>query len=561
MGRPLRIFFFSDWRIQPLELAEELIRSVAPVDVILYGGDDVARFAPSPGVPATLSVGGRTYFPESFIPLDEMADVLLALSEQMGQEPRAFWPGRALTLRQVFALYRDPSPANNWLSKFAQYARYGALGVIGNDCDPSDRALLRAPGVRDLHAEPTIIEGVGFLGVEGAIYDGSRNNIGFVLHSEEEAREHLWRSFRRLGTSSERLIIVSHTPPAGCRLDTGIRFGFDRLGSEALKDFVLEHQPALVLCGHCHSRGGKSALLGSTLVVNAASDDTNPRNARAALIELGASPTVTWIAPPRGLTGPNIGPKRAATLASFGITRLEEILEAPAAVRAAIQFGPVRTALLRAYVRAQAENAAVWLARPELPERLLFYDVETGLNIGGAFGQPQEPWMIAVSDGAEVKQWAVPEEDRKRRSAMYREFLAYVRAHPGYTLCSWSGSNFDERAVEAGIARWDRSSLPAWNAIPTLDLLRELRRYLALPVAGWSLKEVATWCGFAYTADLDGFEVGLLYEEYRAFGEPLPLEEIARYNVEDVRALALVAERLLRPLPVSLALGDLEGAV
>lgn len=422
MGRPLRIFFFSDWRIQSLELAEELIQSVAPVDVIVYGGDDVARFVPPPEVPATMTVAGRTYFPESFIPLDEMTDMLLALSEQTGQEPRAFWPGRELTLRQMFALYRDPSPANNWLCKFAQYARYGVLGVIGNDCNPADRAVLHAPGVRDLHDEPTVIEDVGFLGIEGAISKGSRNAIGFVLHAEKEVRKHLRKSLRRLGASPERLIIVSHTPPAGCRLDTGIRFGFDRLGSEALKDFVFEYQPALVLCGHCHSRGGKSALLGSTLVVNAASDDTNIRHARAALIELGEPPTVTWLAPPRGLTGPNIGPKRAATLASYGITRLEEILEAPV-VRAAIQFGPVRTDLLRTYVRAQAENTAVWLARPELPEQLLFYDVETGLS------QPQEPWMIAVFDGTDVKQWAVPEEDRKRRRAMYLEFLAYVHAH------------------------------------------------------------------------------------------------------------------------------------
>ncbi len=418
--------------------------------------------------------------------------------------------------------------------------------------------MLQAPGVRNLHAEPTLIEDVGFLGIEGAISNGSRNALGYVF-AEDEVREHLRMSLQRLEASPKRLVIVSHTPPAGCRLDTGIRFGFDRLGSEVFKDFILEYQPALVLCGHCHSRGGKSALLGSTLVINAASDDTNLRHARAALIELSESPIVTWLAPPHGLTIPNIGPKRAAFLALHGITRPEEILEAPAAVRTTIQFGPKRTEILRAHVRALAENAPVWLARPELPERLLFYDVETGLNVGGRFGSLQEPWMIAAFDGTEVKQWIVPEEDRKQRRTMYREFLAYVHAHPGYTLCSWSGSNFDERAVGAGIARWDRKRLSVWNAVSTLDLLRVLKRYLVLPVAGWSLKEVATWCGFAYTADLDGFEVGWHYEEYRAFGEPLPLEEIALYNVEDVRALALVAGRLLRSLPKSPAPGDLDG--
>lgn len=68
--------------------------------------------------------------------------------------------------------------------------------------------------------------------------------------------------------------------------------------------------------------------------------------------------------------------------------------------------------------------------------------------------------MTAVSDGTEVKQWAVSEEDWKQRRAPYREFVAYVRAHPEYTLCSWNGSNFDEREVETGMACWDRSRLP-----------------------------------------------------------------------------------------------------
>jgi Icc-related predicted phosphoesterase/uncharacterized protein YprB with RNaseH-like and TPR domain len=557
MDKALRILFFSDWRIQSLELAEALIQSVAPLDVIVYGGDDVARFAPPLEVPTMMTVAGRTYFPESFIPPDEIPELLLTLSERMGQEPRAFWPGRSLTLRQVFALYRDQSPANNWLSKLSQFARYGVLGVIGNDCNPGDRALLHTHGVRDLHIEPIVIGNVGFLGIEGAIYNGVHNHIGFVLHDEAEVRGHLDTLLQRLGAIPERLIIVSHTPPAGCRLDTGIRFGFERLGSKALKDFVLEYQPALVLCGHCHSRGGKSALLGSTLVVNAASDDTNPKGVHVVLIELDESPTLTWLTPPRGLVGPNIGPKRAATLATYGITRIEEILESPT-VRAAIQFGPVRTALLHAFVQAQTENAAVWLTHPELPEHLLFYDVETGLNIGGEFDQPQEPWMIAVTDGTEVKQWVVPQENRKQRRTMYREFLDYLLAHPEYMLCSWSGSNFDERAIEAGISHWDPNSLPIWNAIPTLDLLRVLKRCLVLPVESWSLKEVAKWYGFSYTQELDGFEVGMYYEEYRNFGDPLPLEEIARYNIEDARALAFIAERLLQLPPTSTTIENSE---
>ncbi|RAQ98389.1 ribonuclease H-like domain-containing protein [Thermogemmatispora tikiterensis] len=489
----MRIFFFSDWRIQELELAEQLLRSVAPVDVIVYGGDDVRRFQVS---------SGRNYF-----------------------------------------------------SQLASYARYGLLGVIGNDCGPEDRLVLHARGVHDLHAEPLLIEDVGFIGIEGAICDGERNSIGKILHPESEVRAHLDQARQRLGEAARRLVVVSHTPPAGCRLDIGIRFGFSRLGSEALKEFVFTQQPALVLCGHCHSRGGKTALLGEALVVNGASDDVNPELARAALIELEATaalPTVTWLEPPARLRGPHIGPRRAARLAAYGITRLEELRTAPLEVLKAIQFGPQRRLVLDSYLRACQENCAIWLKAPQLPSPLLFYDVETGLASCDPLqlGTP-EPWLIGTFDGQTLRQWAVPEEHPGRRQAMYRDFLAYVEAHPGATLCSWSGRRFDERSIEAGLARWAPSLLPRWRSLPKLDLLQALKKILVLPLASWSLKEVAVWCGFRFSGDLDGFEAGLLYEEYRTYGEPLPVETLMGYNAEDVLALAHVMQYLLGTVPTT----------
>ncbi|MBE3566143.1 MAG: ribonuclease H-like domain-containing protein [Thermogemmatispora sp.] len=490
----MRIFFFSDWRIQRLELAEQLLRSVAPVDVIVYGGDDVRRF--------------------------------LVSSER------------------------------NYFSQLASYARYGLLGVIGNDCWPEDRLVLRAPGVHDLHAEPLLIEDVGFIGIEGAICDGERNSIGRILHPESEVRAHLDQARQHLGEAARRLVVVSHTPPAGCRLDIGIRFGFSRLGSEALKDFVFTQQPALVLCGHCHSRGGKTALLGKTLVVNGASDDVNPELARAALIELDgteALPRVSWLEPPARLRGPHIGPRRAERLAAYGITRLDELRTAPPEVLKTIQFGPRRRLLLESYLRACEENRPIWLGSLQLPPSLLFYDVETGLASANPLqgGGAPEPWLIGVFDGQELRQWAVPEEDRGRRRAMYEEFLAYIAAHPGATLCSWSGHRFDERSVEEGIVRWAPSLLARWCPLPKLDLLQVLRKILVLPLTSWSLKEVATWCGFHFSGDLDGFEAGLLYEEYRVYGEPLPVETLMGYNAEDVLALAHVMQYLLGTVPTT----------
>ena len=541
---PLKVFFFSDWRIQPLELAEDLIRSVAPLDLIIYGGDDVSRFVPVTDIAQTMNIDRHTL--DSEIMPKDIENVIRALQEELGREPLDVPRDEPLTLAEVYGLFRDPTK-DNWLSKIASYTRYGVLGVVGNDCRPYHRAFLNVPDVHDIHASPAVIGGWGFVGIEGSIYRGATNCIGHVLHADDEVGEHLTRAVENLAISSDRLVIVSHTPPAGCQLDYAIRFGFDRLGSETLREFVLQRQPALVLSGHCHSCGGKSALMGQTLVVNGASDDTRLRGTRAAVIELipDELPRIEWLdamqfSPP---VIPDVGPLRAQKLQSCGITSPEQLLAAPADVHKAIQFGPIRLERLRAYVQARVTDEPVWLQKLDLPEKLLFYDVETGLNIDGLFGLPQEPWMIAISDGNDLTQWIVAKENRKARKAMYEGFLNYLHQYPDRVLCSYSGFGFDDRAVEVGLSRWFRKGLDAWAKVPKIDLLQRLRKCLALPTWQWSLKHVAKRFGYTFSqSDLNGFEVGLLYEAYRHFNEPLPIEAIARYNAEDVTALVFVAQ-------------------
>lgn len=555
-----RIFFFSDWRIQPLDLAEAMLESVSPVDLIAYGGDDVVRFVqPMPDLPMPFPAGSETYALTDWVLAGEAAGVMEALEEHFGCKAMHVpdildpmfhtngWEFEREWVRFADLVGLFPvEPERNWLSRIAGHARHGVAAVIGNDCEPSHRELLHAPGVRNVHADPAVIGGYGIVGVEGSIYSRNRNKIGYVLHSERDARRHLAAARRSLKVPAERLVVVSHTPPAGCGLDNGIRFGFERLGSDALREFVLEHHPALVLCGHCHSRGGKAAMLGDTLVVNAASDDGNARGARAGVIELvaGEPPRLDWIdpAPHSILFLPRIGPKTSNELADLGITRPAQLFSAPAEVFDQIGFGPKR----RARLRAIEQNRAIWLSRPQLPERMLFYDVETGLQSPGSFFAPAPPpdvWMIGVFDGNEMKQWAVPDKDPRARAEMYRAFIDFVSSRPDHVLVSWSGTNFDERAVAEGLSQWWRKGLPRWEAMPKLDLLPAVRKCLALPLYKWSLKDVAQWCGFAgYSGDLDGFEVGLMYEEYCKWQSPLPIEEIARYNLDDVRALAFVAQ-------------------
>ena len=61
-------------------------------------------------------------------------------------------------------------------------------------------------------------------------------------------------------------ILISHSPPKGI-LDKS-SFGM-HLGSKAVKHFIEEKSPELLICGHIHESSGKTKRVGKTMVINA----------------------------------------------------------------------------------------------------------------------------------------------------------------------------------------------------------------------------------------------------------------------------------------------------
>ena len=62
-----------------------------------------------------------------------------------------------------------------------------------------------------------------------------------------------------------RFVLASHTPPLGTACDRTA--GGLHVGSEAVREFILKHQPDVCLCGHIHESCAEDHL-GRTLVVN-----------------------------------------------------------------------------------------------------------------------------------------------------------------------------------------------------------------------------------------------------------------------------------------------------
>ena len=198
--------------------------------------------------------------------------------------------------------------SENIYLRFASATKYGLGAVLGNDCSEVHRSIITASNKEllfDLHVQGMKIGQWGVIGIEGAIRHKENvsdeywvNNSGHIVYDDEWVEDHLMQKCAEINVPFNRLIIVSHTPPYG-KLDTGLRFGVEHLGSPALLRFIEENQPALVLSGHCHSAGGKMKKVGNTLIVNSASDDLNIQKTRMAIIELSGQgdPIVEWIDP------------------------------------------------------------------------------------------------------------------------------------------------------------------------------------------------------------------------------------------------------------------------
>ncbi len=65
--------------------------------------------------------------------------------------------------------------------------------------------------------------------------------------------------------NSAPLIVVSHYPPSGVKVD--LAYSGIHIGKGILREFIEEFEPVLFLCGHVHEARGYD-ILGGTVIVN-----------------------------------------------------------------------------------------------------------------------------------------------------------------------------------------------------------------------------------------------------------------------------------------------------
>ncbi|MDG6249512.1 ribonuclease H-like domain-containing protein [Methanocalculus sp.] len=502
----MRILAFSDWRIQSIEMLIEYIEELdKKPDIIVYAGDDIRRF---------------NKIPEN------------KSSEKFREE-----------------FYTD-TPNCNYFEKIAQYSKHGLVAVAGNDDPPLITNAIQGKNVYNIFKEPFIVEDYIFIGQEG-----STKGPGFLIYSENEVLDGLNRKSKQY--PSEKIIIVSHTPPFGI-LDVGLRFGINHIGSTALTQYIDENNSRIkaVICGHAHSQGGKETNYNGVRVVNCASHDNDGEPGKVCnlvirkYVQTKWDLIFEWGSCPKEIHElmqvPMIGHARAKALTEIGVKSVDQLAKANISEKAS-KYSCFRggvLSLIQNYARAISQNMPIVVRdHPFFIEcekkKLYFFDAEyspTGTLIG-----PFGIFLLGFMNlNGEVKQFFLDNpNDEEKLLLNFRNWLLSEKP----TLIAYSSTSADRPQLKYAFEKFKIPTSELGNSF--FDLFFECistqsfkKQCIYLPIMGrMGLKEISEQFGYKQEHQNkigDGLQALIEYEKYLETNDEGIKKELLEYNQSDL---------------------------
>lgn len=152
--------------------------------------------------------------------------------------------------------------AEDAVKKFQEICRH-VYSIAGNMDLPQHDELFVRLGV-SLNGRAVQVDHVAFFGVSAAPY--SALHTPYEISEEEiTARIHAgWSAAEQARIK----VFIPHAPPYCTKLDI-TRAGI-HVGSTAVRDFIEDHTPDIVICGHIHEARGQDSI-GTTRIVNCGS--------------------------------------------------------------------------------------------------------------------------------------------------------------------------------------------------------------------------------------------------------------------------------------------------
>lgn len=155
--------------------------------------------------------------------------------------------------------YGSPEEGEKAIRVF-QNSGLPVFAVAGNMDSPEFDSKHEALGV-SINARGMMLGEVGLFGVSASPFTSM--NTPYEIEENEIARraEMGWKDV----SAARWKIFVPHSPPRDTKLDK-IMLG-RHVGSTAVRSFIEQHQPDVVVCGHIHEARGTDTI-GKTKIVN-----------------------------------------------------------------------------------------------------------------------------------------------------------------------------------------------------------------------------------------------------------------------------------------------------
>ena len=479
----MRILAFSDWRVQPLDDVLDFVRDLEePVDFILYGGDDIARFEEK----------GLNYFS--------------TLSEYTKQEK--------------------------------------VLAVIGNDDSPSAKRVLDCKNVYDLHENPFVFKDFAFIGLEAstsgpAIVKHTEKEV-----KEHLANQYAQVEGKKLIILSHTpphglldLGIRFTTPDEGAHHigSTSLR---DFIQQNRVTLAVCGH------C-HSHGRRS-AKLMGTMVVNVSSHDYPGSKGNFALIrIDSEELIGITWYDTLWKLTDSSlqrlhsVKAARAAILNTVGFKTVEDLAKPQNLDEIVKKSGFSLAFLKKLQLRAKSVvmNTMYQIAPFTLPkDQLLFFDIETDIAC-------KKVWLIGVLKDDKFSNFYADNWDEERKNLL--DFLNLIKNNPERILVSYSGTRFDRNVLHRALTRLELDS-DSFGFRKHIDLCQLLRRCFIFPNQSFALKDLGRYFKYPFKhPDLEGRFVAERYHTHVNENKPID-PKVFEYNEDDVRAMPFMIEQITK---------------
>lgn len=237
---------------------------------------------------------------------------------------------------------------------------------------------------------------------------------------------------------------------------------------------------------------------------------------------------------------PAVGQKVKEKLNAAGVFTVKQLLEQSFEVNI-----PDKTLeKMKLYAQAWVDGEPVVLQKPRLPKS----DVEIYIDFEGTDEVPAEEGTtkvtyligLLVKDRDHVFFRPFVAESLADEGVMLEEFLAFMQDYRGVPLYHYG--HYEKTHMKLLGEKYKVGV--SWVLDSMIDVLSVLKKSVALPTLGMSLKKVADYLGFSWRGMADAQESIVLYFRFLETKERELLKRIIDYNEDDVRATKVVKEFL-----------------